>query len=49
MVFKLMMSEKEESLKLNGTNHPPEVIQGVEFKAGIKQFKTPPNQTVNDL
>ena len=37
MVFKLMMSAKKKWRKLSGTNRLPEVIQGVEFKDGIKQ------------
>ena len=39
MVFKLMMSAKKKWRKLNGTNRLPEVIQGVEFKDGIKQLQ----------
>jgi len=39
MVFKLMMSAKKKWRKLSGTNRLPEVIQGVEFKDGIKQFQ----------
>jgi putative transposase len=39
MVFKLMMSAKKKWRKLSGTNRLPEVIQGVEFKDGIKQLK----------
>ena len=38
MVFKLMMSAKKKWRKLSGTNRLPEVIQGVEFKDGIKQL-----------
>lgn len=36
-VFKLMLSAKKKWRKLSGTNRLPEVIQGVEFKDGIKQ------------
>jgi hypothetical protein len=39
MAFKLMMSAKKKWRKLSGTNRLPEVIQGVEFKDGIKQLK----------
>jgi putative transposase len=39
MVFKLMMSAKKKWRKLCGTNRLPEVIQGVEFKDGIKQLQ----------
>ena len=39
MVFKLMMSAKKKRRKLSGTNRLPEVIQGVEFKDGIKQLQ----------
>jgi putative transposase len=37
MVFKLMLSAKKKWRKLSGTNRLPEVIQGVDFKEGIKQ------------
>ena len=37
MVFRLMMSAKKKWRKINGPNRLPEVIQGVEFKDGIKQ------------
>jgi putative transposase len=40
MVFKLMMSAKKKWRKLSGTNQLPEVIQGVEFKDGIKQVQS---------
>ena len=39
MVFKLMMSAKKKWRKLSGTNRLPEVIQGVEFRDGIKQLQ----------
>jgi putative transposase len=39
MVFKLMMSAKKKWRKLSGTNRLPVVIQGVEFKDGIKQLQ----------
>ena len=37
MVFRLMMSAKKKWRKISGPNRLPEVIQGVEFKDGIKQ------------
>ena len=39
MVFKIMMSAKKKWRKLSGTDRLPEVIQGVEFKDGIKQLQ----------
>ena len=39
VVFELMMSAKKKWRKLSGTNRLPEVIQGVEFKDGIKQLQ----------
>ncbi len=39
MVYKLMMSAKKKWRKLDGANRLPEIINGVEFKDGIKQFK----------
>jgi putative transposase len=39
MIFKLMMSAKKKWRKLSGTNSLSEVIQGVEFKDGIKQLQ----------
>jgi len=39
MVFKLMMLARKKWRKLSGTNRLPEVIQGVEFKDGIKQLQ----------
>jgi hypothetical protein len=39
MVFKLMMSATKKWRKLSGTNRLPEVIQGVDFKDGIKQLQ----------
>ena len=37
MVFRLMMSAKKKWRKISGPNRLSEVIQGVEFKNGIKQ------------
>jgi len=39
MVFRLMMSAKKKWRKLDGKNRLPEIIQGVEFKDGIKQHQ----------
>lgn len=39
MAFKLMMSAQTKWRKLDGANRMPEVIKGVEFKDGIKQFQ----------
>jgi putative transposase len=39
MIFKLMMSAKKKWWKLSGANRLPEVIQGAEFKDGIKQLQ----------
>jgi len=39
MTYKLMMSAKMKWRKLDGANRLPEIINGVEFKDGIKQHK----------
>jgi transposase-like protein len=39
MVFRLMMSAKKKWRKISGPNRLPEIIQGVEFKDGIKQLQ----------
>jgi len=39
MVFRLMMSTNKRWRKISGPNHLPEVIQGDEFKDGIKQLQ----------
>jgi putative transposase len=39
MVFKLMLSAKKKCRKRGITDRLPEVIQGVEFKDGIKQLQ----------
>ena len=39
MVFRLMMSARKKWRKINGPNRLPEIIQGVEFKDGIKQVQ----------
>jgi len=39
MVFRLMMSAKKKWRKISGPNRLPEVIQGIEFKDGIKQLQ----------
>ena len=40
MAFKLMMSAQAKWRKLDGANRIPEIVQGVEFKDGIKQLQT---------
>ena len=39
MVFKLMMSAKRNWRKLSGSNRLPAIIEGVEFRNGIKQIQ----------
>ena len=39
MVFKLMMSAKRNWRKLSGSNRLPEIIEGIEFRNGIKQIQ----------
>ena len=39
MVFRLMMSAQKKWRKISGPNRLPEVIQGVDFKDGIKQIQ----------
>ena len=39
MVFKLLLSARRKWRRLDGSNHLPEVIQGVTFKDGIKQIQ----------
>jgi transposase-like protein len=39
MVFRLMMSAKKKWRNISGPNRLPELIQGVEFKDGIKQLQ----------
>ena len=39
MAFKLMMSARKKWRKISGPNRLPELIQGVEFKDGIKQVQ----------
>lgn len=36
MAFRLMMSAQAKWRKLDGANRLPEIIQGIEFKDGIK-------------
>jgi transposase-like protein len=40
MAFKLMMSAQTKWRKLNGANRMPEIIEGIEFKDGIKQLQS---------
>ena len=39
MAFKLMLSAQTKWRKLDGANRMPEIIQGIEFKDGIKQLQ----------
>ena len=39
MAFKLMMSARTKWRKLDGANRMTEIIEGVEFKDGIKQLQ----------
>jgi putative transposase len=39
MAFRLMMSSRGKWRKLDGANRLPEVIQGIEFRDGIKQLQ----------
>ena len=38
MAFKLMMSAQKKWRKLDGQNRLPEIIQGIEFRDGIRQL-----------
>ena len=38
MAFKLMMSAHKKWRKLDGQNRLPEIIQGIEFRDGIRQL-----------
>lgn len=40
MTFKLMMSAQGKWRKLSGQNRMPEIIQGIEFKNGLPQYKS---------
>ena len=39
MAFKLMLSAQTKWRKLDGANRMPEIVQGIEFKDGIKQLR----------
>ncbi len=39
MAFKLMMSTQKKWRKLDGRNRLPEIIQGVEFRDGLRQLQ----------
>ena len=39
MAFRLMMSAQAKWRKLDGASRMPEIVQGVEFKDGIKQLQ----------
>ena len=40
MAFKLMMSAQKKWRKLDGQNRLPEIIEGVEFRDGLRQLQT---------
>jgi hypothetical protein len=40
MAFKLMMSAQKKWRKLDGQNRLPEVIEGVEFRDGLRHLQT---------
>ena len=40
MAFKLMMSAHKKWRKIDGQNRLPEVIQGIEFRDGIRHVQT---------
>lgn len=40
MAFKLMMSAQRKWRKLDGRNRLPEIIQGIEFRDGLRQLQT---------
>ena len=40
MAFRLMMSAQAEWRKLDGANRLPEIVQGIEFKDGIKHLQS---------
>ncbi|MFC0199399.1 hypothetical protein [Paracoccus rhizosphaerae] len=39
MAFKLMMSAQGKWRKLGGQNRLPQIIQGVEFRDGLRQLQ----------
>jgi putative transposase len=39
MAFRLMMSAQKKWRKLDGQNRLPEIIQGIEFRDGLRQFQ----------
>ena len=39
MAFKLMMSAQKKWRKLDGHHRLPEIIQGVEFRDGLRQLQ----------
>jgi len=49
MVFRLMMSARKKWRNISGPNRLPKVIQGVEFKDGIKQLQTAPDHAVTNF
>src|SRR5690606_40499326 len=40
MAFRLMMSAQKKWRKLDGQNRLPEIIQGIEFRDGLRQLQT---------
>ena len=40
MAFKLMMSAQSKWRKLDGRNRLPQIIEGVEFRDGLRQLQT---------
>ena len=40
MAFKLMIAAQGKWRKLNGRNRLPEIIEGVEFRDGLRQLQT---------
>ena len=40
IAFRLMMSAQKKWRKLDGQNRLPEIIQGIEFRDGLRQLQT---------
>ena len=40
MAFRLMMSAQKKWRKLDGQNRLPEIVQGIEFRDGLRQLQT---------
>ena len=43
------MSAKKKWRKISGPNRLPEVIQGVEFKGGIRQVETADDEVITKI